>query len=112
VLWMTERQDEELARLGLPFGGLWGRPLHAIDCQGLFCETDKYSRVAFPELTSNRVRIKQEYRFAGPLAPLQLPPKWGYATSQAPNHNSAGVAKAPSRRRPSARPAQAVLALQ
>jgi hypothetical protein len=24
VLWMTERQDEELTRLGLPFGGLWG----------------------------------------------------------------------------------------
>jgi hypothetical protein len=24
VLWMTDRQEDELARLGLPFGGLWG----------------------------------------------------------------------------------------
>jgi len=52
VLWMTERQDDEFARLGLPFGGLWGRPLHAIDCQGLYCETDKYCREAAPELAS------------------------------------------------------------
>ena len=44
VLWMTGRQEDEFARLGLPFGGLWGRPLHAIDCQGLFCETGKYCR--------------------------------------------------------------------
>jgi hypothetical protein len=29
VLWMTERQDEELTRLGLPFGGLRGRPRSA-----------------------------------------------------------------------------------
>jgi len=42
IMWMTERQEDELTRLGLPFGGLWGRPLHAIDCQGLFCETDTY----------------------------------------------------------------------
>lgn len=48
VLWMTERQGDEFARLGLPFAGLWGRPLHAIDCQGLFCETDKYCREAAP----------------------------------------------------------------
>ncbi len=52
VQWMTERQDKEFARLGLPFGGLWGRPLYAIDCQGLFCETDKYCRQAAPELAS------------------------------------------------------------
>src|SRR5258708_30887860 len=57
VLWMTERQDEEFARLGLPSGGLWGRPLHAIDCQGLFCETDKYCRQAAPELASARTPI-------------------------------------------------------
>jgi hypothetical protein len=57
---MTERQDDEFTRLGLPFGGLWGRPLDTIDCQGLFCETDKYCREAAPE-------------------PIRLffPPKWG-----------------------------------
>ena len=77
VLWMTERQHDEFVRLGLPFGGLWGRPLHAIDCQGLFCETDKYCRKAAPELASVRKRIKA--RFTPTPEPLCLffPPKWG-----------------------------------
>src|SRR5260370_37601800 len=52
VLWMTERQDDEFARLGLPFGGLGGRPLHALDCQGLYCESAQYCREAAPELAS------------------------------------------------------------
>lgn len=84
IMRMVERQDEEFERLGLSFRRLEERPLHAIDCQGLFCETDKYSRVAFPELTSNRVRIKQEYRLTGPLAPLKLPPKWGWSAPGQP----------------------------
>jgi hypothetical protein len=77
VLWMTERQDDEFAHLGLSFGGLWGRMLHAIDCQGLFCETDKYCREAVPELASARKRIKA--RFTPTPEPLRLffPPKWG-----------------------------------
>ena len=76
VLWMTERQDEEFARLGPPFSGLWGRPLHAIDCQGLFCETDKHCREAAPELASARKRIKA--RFTPTPEPIRLffPPKW------------------------------------
>ena len=74
---MTERQEEELARLGLPFGGLWGRPLHAIDCQGLFCETDKYCREAAPELASARKRIKARFTPTPEPVPLFFPPKWG-----------------------------------
>jgi len=76
VRWMTEQQDKEFARLGLPFAGLWGRPLHAIDCQGLFCETDKYCRQAAPELASARKRIKA--RFTPTAEPIRLffPPKW------------------------------------
>jgi hypothetical protein len=76
VLWMTERQDQEFARLGLPFGGLWGRPLHAIDCQGLFCETDKYCREAAPELASARKRIKARFTPAAEPVRLFFPPKW------------------------------------
>ena len=77
IMGMVERQDEHFNRLGLSWSGLFGRPLHAIDCQGLFCETDKYARVAFPDLASNRVRIKQEFR--DPKSPIALfyPPKWG-----------------------------------
>ena len=76
IMSMVDQQEEHFDRLGLTWNGLFGRRLHAIDCQGLFCETDKYARVAFPELASNRVRIKQEFR--GPQGPIELfyPPKW------------------------------------
>jgi hypothetical protein len=76
IMGMVKRQDDEFARLGLAWEGLFGRPLHAIDCQGLFCEIDKYSRMAFPELRSNRVRIKQEFRPLSDPIPLMYPPKW------------------------------------
>lgn len=76
IMDMVARQDEHFERLGLPWAGLFGRPLHAIDCQGLFCETDKYARVAFPELASNRVRIKQEFRDPKARIDLFYPPKW------------------------------------
>jgi hypothetical protein len=74
---MVDNQERELERLGLPFGGLWGRPLHAIDCQGLFCETDKYCREAAPELTSARKRIKARFSRSAESIELFFPPKWG-----------------------------------
>lgn len=77
IRWMVDRQADELARLGLPFHGLFGRALHAIDCQGLFCETDKYCREAVPELASARRRIKARFtQTPGPIS-LFFPPKWG-----------------------------------
>jgi hypothetical protein len=77
ILWMVERQEEEFARLGLPFSGLFGRQLHGIDCQGLFCELDKYCREAIPELISARSRIKAKYVAAQESMDLFFPPKWG-----------------------------------
>src|SRR6266540_1015842 len=76
ILWMVERQEGEFARLNLPFNGLFGRKLHAIDCQGLFCELDKYCREAAPELTSARSRIKAKYIGAQDDIHLFFPPKW------------------------------------
>lgn len=76
IMEMVDRQEEHFDRLDLPWSGLFGRPLHAIDCQGLFCETDKYARVAFPDLASNRVRIKQEFREPKARIDLFYPPKW------------------------------------
>ena len=77
---MTERQDEEFARLGLRFDGLFGRSLRPIDCQNLFCEISKYARVAHPEVAgaSGRTRIKQKYDSRGAAPPSQpyFPPKW------------------------------------
>lgn len=76
TLWMVDRQREEFARLRLPFNGLFGRPLHGIDCQGLFCELDKYCREAVPELASARTRIKARFKGSLEPIPLFLPPKW------------------------------------
>ena len=73
---MVSHQHSEFERLGLTFKSLWGRPLHAIDCQGLFCEVDKYSRIARPELKSNRSRIKTRFRpNTDPINDF-YPPKW------------------------------------
>ena len=77
IMWMTERQDQEFNRLGIEFPGLFGRPLQAIDIQNLFCEVDKYSRVAFPELKSNRSRIKSRFAARPELPSPFFPPKWG-----------------------------------
>ena len=43
----------EAAPLPVPFRDLGGRPLQLIDCQNLFCEVDKYARVAHPEHSSD-----------------------------------------------------------
>lgn len=81
IMWLVSHQEEEFARFGLHFNGLYGRMLHAIDCQGLLCETDKYCRVARPHIVSSRSRIKT--LFVRPKAPLNLffPPKWHLLTT-------------------------------
>lgn len=76
IKWMVDRQEEEFGRLGLPFRGLWGRRLHAIDCQGLFCELDKYCREALPQLASNRTRIKARFTPSTEGLSYFFPPKW------------------------------------
>ena len=75
---VTERADEEFERLGIAFSDLWGRRLHLIDCQNLFCEVDKYSRVAHPQFQglSGRTRIKQRFLPAAKPLPQWYPPKW------------------------------------
>lgn len=77
TMWMVENQEAEFKRLGLEFDGLWGRPIHAIDAQNLFCETDKYCREAVPELASARSRIKARYASTAEPMKLFFPPKWG-----------------------------------
>jgi hypothetical protein len=76
IRWVAERQDDEFRARGLKFRNLFGRPLQLIDCQGLFCEVDKYSRVSNPEITSGRQRIKQNFRTHGVLPKPWFPPKW------------------------------------
>lgn len=76
---MADNQEREFERLGITFQSLWGRRLQLIDCQNLFCEVDKYARVAHPEIAgiSGRTRIKQKFSPTGPLNPPWYPPKWG-----------------------------------
>lgn len=76
---MADNQEQEFKRLGLNFESLWGRRLQLIDCQNLFCEIDKYARVAHPEISgiSGRTRIKQKFCSRGALATPWYPPKWG-----------------------------------
>jgi hypothetical protein len=76
---MADRQTAEFERLNLPFRDLYGRPLQLIDCQNLFCEVSKYTRVSHPQVAglSGRTRVKQMFRPEGPLAAPWYPPKWG-----------------------------------
>ena len=75
---MMDRQEIEFERLELKFERIGNRPLQLIDCQNIFCETDKYSRVMHPEIkgTSDRIRIKQVFVSHGDPEKLYLPPKW------------------------------------
>jgi thymidylate kinase len=79
IRFIVEQQDTSFERLGLHFQDLWGRSLHLVDCQNLFCEVDKYARVAHPEYSgiTGRTRIKQMFR--ANLKPISFwyPPKWG-----------------------------------
>jgi alpha-glutamyl/putrescinyl thymine pyrophosphorylase clade 1 len=76
---VTEQQEEEFAKRGLDFKTLWGRSLQLIDCQNLFCEVDKYARVAHPEFSSKTTRTKIKQLFRPNVEPIDywFPPKWG-----------------------------------
>lgn len=79
IRYVTDQQEQEFERLGIKFKSLWGRHLQLIDCQNIFCETDKYSRIAHPEVgsISNRKRIKQVYSKNYRNIDYFFPPKWG-----------------------------------
>jgi hypothetical protein len=79
IRWVVDTQFEQFTTRGLAFRDLWGRPLQLIDCQNLFCEVDKYARLAHPHIggLSGRTRIKRHFRPAGPLPAPVLPTKWG-----------------------------------
>lgn len=78
IRWVTDNQESEFERLGLDFKNLGGRPLQLIDCQNLFCETDKYARVAHPDIMgySDRKRIKQIYKKIIEEIDYWYPLKW------------------------------------
>jgi 5-hmdU DNA kinase-like protein len=79
IRFVADHQEAEFSRLGLSFESLWGRPLQLIDCQNLFCEVDKYSRVAYPAIQgrSGRSKIKQRFRPSESALRVWYPPRWG-----------------------------------
>lgn len=93
IRWVVERQEEEFRRLGLDFPKLFGRDLHLIDAQNLFCEVDKYARVAHPEVSgiSGRTRIKQRFRPHGPVPSPFFPPRWNLMVKRSASPESRGV---------------------
>jgi hypothetical protein len=76
---MADEQKEHFSRLNIDFPSLWGRDLQLIDCQNLFCETDKYARIAHPEISgvSGRTKIKQKFFSQSAVPTPWYPPKWG-----------------------------------
>ncbi len=82
IKYMYDHQEEEFRRLGYKFKKIGNRKLQLIDCQNLFCELDKYCRVAKPELKSNRKKIKKKY--IQKLEPIEYiyPPKWNIKKEQ------------------------------
>lgn len=78
IRWVTDRQDTEFRLRDIEFQNLWGRKLHLIDCQNLFCEVDKYARVAHPSVATGagRTRIKQKFKPTDRLPAPFFPPKW------------------------------------
>jgi hypothetical protein len=86
IRWLVDYQTRCEVELDISPPRLFGRALHAIDAQNLLCEVDKYARVAFPELLSNRKRIKQRFRPDPEPLPLAFPPKWGLLESTLSTH--------------------------
>lgn len=76
IKYMYENQDKEFKRFNLNFKRIINRPLQLIDCQNIFCELDKYLRVAVPQLKSNRTKIKKKYKQKQDKIEYFYPPKW------------------------------------
>ncbi|MDF1811537.1 MAG: putative DNA base hypermodification protein [Verrucomicrobiales bacterium] len=78
IKFVAQRQEIEFQRLGLKFTKIGNRPLQLVDCQNLFCEVDKYSRVFHPEfnLGSGRERIKQKYKQDTSRISYSFPTSW------------------------------------
>jgi len=85
IRWVCDNQEQLAGQFKFAPPTLFGRSLQLIDCQNLFCEVDKYARVAHPEASgaSGRTRIKQKYE-ASPLRKLprpEYPIRWGLSSA-------------------------------
>lgn len=93
IRWVTDQQHEAFDQRGLDWHDLWGRPLQLIDAQNLFCEVDKYTREARPELSelAPGSRIKQRYTPTAAPVTAWFPPKWGVNLSIPSKYHPKGI---------------------
>ena len=84
IRWTAAKQEKEFSERGLAWQNLWGRRMQLIDVQNVFCEVDKYTRVAEPGLSRLAAgkRPKQYYRPAGAAMTAKFPPKWRLTPAQ------------------------------
>lgn len=81
IRFYTRYQENLMATYGM-FGSwvnLFGRRLHHIDIQNCFCELDKYTRVALPDLQAvggQGKRIKNTFKKTPEPYPLYFPTWW------------------------------------
>lgn len=75
----AELQNSAFETRGLRWDGLFGRELHLIDVQNLFCEVDKYTRASAPWLSefAKGSKIKQRYRPVSSPMTARFPDSWG-----------------------------------
>lgn len=74
--WIVDHQEDEFKKRNLNFKTLYGRKLHKIDCQNIFCEIDKYLREKDPSLNYRTKRIKQLFKQHPTPIEYFFPPKW------------------------------------
>ncbi|MGD9901464.1 MAG: nucleotide kinase domain-containing protein [Spirochaetales bacterium] len=76
IKYAFKNQEQYFLSLRLKFPYLANRKLQLIDIQNLFCEFDKYCRVAYPQIKSNRKKIKFKYSENKNKIEYCLPKKW------------------------------------
>lgn len=78
IRYTAQKQEAEFARRNLDWSPLPGRRLKLIDIQNIFCEVDKYSRLAMPGLggSNDSRRPKQNYRQDRRPLTARFPAKW------------------------------------
>lgn len=84
VRYIADSQEWAFNHYGLDFKNLFGRQLHLIDCQNVFCELTKYLRISHPHLSGKHrnVRFRFSYDPSKSVIEPMYPPKWGLELSR------------------------------
>ena len=73
---IAQNQEIEFQLRNINFRKSGNRKMQLIDCQNVFCEFDKYTRVSNPEFSIGNNRIKQKFSENSEKIDFFFPPKW------------------------------------